>query len=278
MPHAPRHWKMALKRLAVKAEVFDIPEPWLSAHVPDGADRSVWHQRLVLFQVEGGHWAPLDPELLVQILGLNMSEYALLDRDSDLPEDVFDETICFEAPPRSEVSRARRSARAFLAPPCGGESSGGALRLAQTQETGHMTWEQMSGIAFGTCFQFDTSPGHRTLRGAFRIAHEIDQVSASSLSHLELLVRRLIEIETRVSRFNEAIYFTGRSVVLESLGDSSGAKRFYRWFAGRDEARALFVTSNHPQLEGRPPRRRNRNRGKGDGEQGRGQGAPAADR
>ena len=105
---------MPPKREARK-RTLDVREPQILLHVPDDVDGIVWHQRLLVLQIKGGRWVSLDPELQLQVVDLDYSEYVLLDRGSEFPEDKYDETFCFEPLPQAEVGGYRRRARTFLA-------------------------------------------------------------------------------------------------------------------------------------------------------------------
>ena len=119
-----------------------------------------------------------------------------------------------------------------------------------------------------------------TLCEAFRLCHEVDQLNASNLSSLELLMRRMIQIEMAVSRNSKAPDFTGLSVVLSSVVDGSGAvqtKGFHKWVADKNEARARIMTSERLYYEERSTaKKKAKGDQKGKDPKGRGRGDRAA--
>jgi len=89
------------------------------------------------------------------------------------------------------------------------EASDAVLRTSMNWKTYHPTWKQESGIAPGSSLCHE----HKTLCKTFRLSHEIDQLNCGNLAALELLMRRMIQIEMAVSRNSKAADFTGLSVV-----------------------------------------------------------------
>ena len=161
------------------------------------------------------------------------------------------------------------------------EASDAVLRTSMNWKTYHLTWKQESGISPGTSLCHE----HETLCESFRLAHEIDQLNCGNLAALELLMRRMIQIEMAVSRNSKMPDFTGLSVVLTSVTDGSGAiqtKGFHKWVADRNEARARIMKSERMYHEERwGAKKRSKGDGKGkdkDKPKGRGRGdAPAAE-
>ena len=73
------------------------------------------------------------------------------------------------------------------------------------------------------------------------MGHEVDQVNASNLCSVELLMRRMIQIEMAVHRNSKAPDFTRLSVVPSSVEDGSGAiqtKEFHKCVADKNKSRA----------------------------------------
>ena len=55
----------------------------------------------------------LDPELKLDVVDVDLSDYFLLDRNAAFPAEKFHDTFCVEPMPQAEVSGYRRRARAF---------------------------------------------------------------------------------------------------------------------------------------------------------------------
>ena len=98
-----------------RATTLDVKEPQILLNVPDDPDGYPWHHRLLVLQIKGGRWVSLDPELTLQVVDLDSSEYVLLDRNSDFPPEKYADVFAFEPLPQSEVGGFRRRARTFLA-------------------------------------------------------------------------------------------------------------------------------------------------------------------
>ena len=155
------------------------------------------------------------------------------------------------------------------------EASDAVLRTSMNWKTYHLTWKQESGISTGTSLCHE----HETLCESFRLAHEIDQVNCPNLASLELLMRRMIQIEMAVSRNSKMPDFTGLSVVLSSVTDGSGAiqtKGFHRWVAEKNEARARIMKSERMYHEERSGARK-RNKGDGKDPKGKAKGRAKGD-
>ena len=144
------------------------------------------------------------------------------------------------------------------------EASDAVLRTAQGWKAYHTTWKLESGIATGSSLCHE----HETLCETFRLAHEVDQLNGGNLCCLELLMRRMIQIEMAVSRNSKAPDFTGLSVVLSSVTDGSGAvqtKGFHKWVADKNESRACILKSERLYHEERSNARK---KAKGEGKKG----------
>ena len=78
---------MASKAAATRPRTQNIREPQILLYQPDDVDGIVWHHRILVSQVKGAKWVSLDPELELQVIDLDTTEYVLLDNDSDFPAD-----------------------------------------------------------------------------------------------------------------------------------------------------------------------------------------------
>eukprot|EP00972_Heterocapsa_arctica_P034820 5126146-Heterocapsa_arctica.AAC.1 len=74
-----------------------------------------------------------------------------------------------------------------------------------------------------------------------RLFCSLDQLNTPNIAGIELLVRRLIQIEMAVDRSASAPDFTGLATVLAGPTTESGSavtKNFTEWIAGRQRDRA----------------------------------------
>jgi hypothetical protein len=104
----------------------------------------------------------------------------------------------------------------------------------------HSEWERASGISTGSTLCHE----HRILCDAMRLFCSLDQLNAPNIAGIELLIRRLIQIEMAVDRSARAPDFTGLATVLAGPTTESGSavtKNFTEWIAGRQRDRAQVM-------------------------------------
>ena len=103
--------------------------------------------------------------------------------------------------------------------------------------TYHLSWSKSSGVNLYSMACHD----HRIICNIIRAAIEVDQLSVCNLLSVEMLIRRLVQIETAVSRSPQSPDFTGLELVLEDPIGSGGeavTAEFNNWLAGKLKDRA----------------------------------------
>lgn len=101
----------------------------------------------------------------------------------------------------------------------------------------HLQWAHNSGVSSYAAAVFE----HRTLCDCLKNFIQIDQVDPSSLLGTEYMVRRIIQIETAVSRNPASPDYSGLEVIMESgIGTAGEARavKFQEWVGGRLKDRA----------------------------------------
>lgn len=148
--------------------------------------------------------------------------------------------------------------------------------------TYHLGWVRSSGINVHAAAVHE----HRTLCDAMRAFLQVDQVDASNLLGCEILVRRLIQIETATSRSPASPDYSGLDIIMEQpIGPSGEAVtlKFSEWVGARLKERATVQKQARLYKEefskkyGDGDAGRGQGRGSGDGRgRGRGRGRAAA--
>eukprot|EP00435_Cladocopium_sp_Y103_P025170 s756_g6.t1 len=103
--------------------------------------------------------------------------------------------------------------------------------------TYHLHWSRNSGVSSFGAAVFE----HRTLCDCLKSFIQVDQIDVSSLLGAEYMVRRLIQIETAVTRNPQAPDYSGLDVIMESgIGYSGEARalKFQEWVGTRLKERA----------------------------------------
>ena len=104
----------------------------------------------------------------------------------------------------------------------------------------HSEWVKSSGVSDGTSLVHE----HRSLCASFHLLHSVDQCNGANLASVELLARRLIQIEMATERNSKAPDFSGLSVVLATPTSESGAavtRQFTEWVSSRQKDRAQIM-------------------------------------
>lgn len=144
-----------------------------------------------------------------------------------------------------------------------------AVRLGTGDLTSyHLNWAQHLGVStFGAAFH-----EHRVLTDALRAFLSVDQLDVSNLLGVEILVRRIIQIETAVARNPTSPDYSGLDVVMEqSIGAGGEAQvgTFNEWVSSKLKERSQI------QKQARLYREEFRHKGAtdaSDGDRGRGRG------
>ena len=103
--------------------------------------------------------------------------------------------------------------------------------------TYHLGWARNSGISSYSAAVHE----HRVLCDVLRILMTTDQVDVSSLLGVELLTRRVVQIETAVARNPVAPDYTGLEIMMEQTIGSTGealTMKFNEWVGGKLKERA----------------------------------------
>eukprot|EP00435_Cladocopium_sp_Y103_P025473 s1233_g6.t1 len=135
----------------------------------------------------------------------------------------------------------------------------------------HLQWARNSGISQYGAAVFE----HRTLCDCLKSFIQVDQVDPSSLLGAEYLVRRLIQIETAVSRNPAAPDYSGLDVIMESGVGVSGEARtvkFQEWIGTKLKERAQVQKQARLYKEEFGLKKSDASQGGQDGGQGRGAG------
>ena len=101
----------------------------------------------------------------------------------------------------------------------------------------HLQWSRNSGISQYSAALFE----HRVICDSLKAFITVDQIDPSSLLGVEYLVRRLIQIETAVSRNPSAPDYSGLEVIMEGgIGPAGEARvvKFQEWIAARLKEKA----------------------------------------
>ena len=113
-----------------------------------------------------------------------------------------------------------------------------AVRLGTGDLTSyHLNWAQHSGVSQHGAAVHE----HRVLIDSIRAMMMIDQVDISNLLGTEILVRRVIQIETAVSRNPASPDYTGLEVVMEQavgVGGEAQVNTFTEWVSSKLKERA----------------------------------------
>lgn len=147
--------------------------------------------------------------------------------------------------------------------------------------TYHLSWAKSSGVNIYSMACHD----HRIICNVLRAALEIDQLNIGNTLSLELLARRLVQIETAVSRCPGSPDFSGPEMILEDPIGSGGEANttvFNVWLASKLKEKANIAKQSrlykeefrggsaasepapHPDSSGAPPPKgRGRGRGRG---------------
>eukprot|EP00438_Fugacium_kawagutii_P028529 Skav222526 [mRNA] locus=scaffold2875:77220:78404:+ [translate_table: standard] len=152
--------------------------------------------------------------------------------------------------------------------------------------TYHLQWSRNSGVSQYAAALFE----HRALCDCLKSLIQVDQVDVSSLLGAEFMVRRLVQIETAVSRNPASPDYSGLELLMESGVGSTGEARvvkFQEWVAARLKEKAQVQKQarlyreefgrRRPEGEENPPGK-GRGRGKGKAKnkaRGSGEAAPA---
>lgn len=103
--------------------------------------------------------------------------------------------------------------------------------------TYHLTWLKNSGVSQYSMISHD----HRIICNVLRASLEIDQINAANSLALELLARRLVQIETAVARNPLAPDFSGLELMLEDpvgAGGEAVTSVFNTWVASKLKEKA----------------------------------------
>lgn len=103
--------------------------------------------------------------------------------------------------------------------------------------TYHLSWAKSSGVNIYSMACHD----HRIICNVLRAALEVDQINVGNTLSLELMTRRLVQIETAVSRSPLNPDFTGLEMVLEDpigAGGEANTSTFNNWLAGKLKEKA----------------------------------------
>ena len=98
--------------------------------------------------------------------------------------------------------------------------------------TYHLSWAQSSGVNKFSMACHD----HRIICNMLRAAIEVDQVNVCNLLCLEIMARRLVQIETAVGRSPSSPNFSGLELMLEDpigAGGEAVTSTFDNWLAGK---------------------------------------------
>lgn len=103
--------------------------------------------------------------------------------------------------------------------------------------TYHLQWAKNSGISQYAAGLYE----HRTICDSLKYFIQVDQIDPSAMLGAELLVRRLIQIETAVSRNPASPDFSGLDVIMETGVGMSGeaqAQKFQEWIGSKLKEKA----------------------------------------
>ena len=154
--------------------------------------------------------------------------------------------------------------------------------------TYHLTWIKSSGVNSYSMVAHD----HKVLCSILRSALETDQIAVVNSLAFELLVRRLVQMETAVARNSQNPDFSGLELMLEEsvgVGGEAVTTTFNTWIASKlkekaniakqarlykEEFRGTSAAGPPAQTE-QYPRGRGRGKGKGRGQPKAQAGSPA---
>lgn len=128
----------------------------------------------------------------------------------------------------------------------------------------HTEWTKASGISEGTSLVHE----HKTLSTAFGLLQSVDQLNGANLAAVEMLARRMIQIEMATERSNKSPDFSGLSVVMASPTTDSGAavtRNFTEWVSQRQKDRAQVMKQQRIYSEEQAATEKRSKQGKGKG-------------